>query len=237
MRDIVLTVVVLAVCCCGKEALETPGAGDAEAFVDAPRAQLDGDDDLGARPAPVGDAFGVEEAQACRVPAAPPFPELAGGSVEDVAGNGWDYCNTRTPGALDVNSTQVHASHNDRFMRFSAGSCKPGTCRLDNPSAAQLYFWWPERPTTAESTELHFDAINLLPTDPAGTLSIFEVDGSCESEVLLRTVALADLKLDSTWSDRGIALPVSPTKAIGLAVTGQDYDVGFDAMRLERPCR
>ncbi len=220
MRDLVLTMAVLAASCGGKDTGVQPVAPDAAVLVDAGRAQSDGDDEL----AP------------CHVPPAPPFPALAGGSVEDVDGFGWDYCSTRTPGAVDVNSTLVHASHNNRFMRFSAGACAPVQCGLDHPSAAQLYFWWPERPTTPESTELHFDAINLVATEPEGTLSIYAVDALCQSEVLLRTIALADLQLDRTWSDRVLTLPVSPTVAIGLAVTGPDYDVGFDAMRLEKPC-
>ena len=50
-------------------------------------------------------------------------------------------------------------------------------------------------------------------------------------------VPLAALAIERTWSTRCIPLRPGNQKAIGLAVTAGEYDIGIDAIRFGPACR
>ena len=170
---------------------------------------------------------------------------LAGGSFEDNQGFGWDTCYTRTPGQFPASITGGAANGN-RYIQFESGSCS-GVCGPDHPSASQLYMWFDDFRPITDPVGLYFSVVNVaaaatggggLVADLKGTLEVYGVNGICEEEVGLATVALGDLSLDGTWQTRCVDMSgVASNHGVGLAVSGPGpFKVGLDAVGLGPPC-
>ena len=180
-------------------------------------------------------AAGAAGATPSFVPETPaPFDQayLEDGSFEAYNGNGWDTCDTSTPGVLT--RTHGNASQGGRAFEFSSGAC-PGCYRTNAPSTSQVYLWFTQTPPSAMG--LYFDVLNLSNTTPLGELRLEATDLVCDPVRPLATITLSDLVLEHSWQTRCIDLPAfGPNEALGIAVAGASYDVALDALRFGPPC-
>jgi len=167
---------------------------------------------------------------------APPVDDAdPGGGTTDTPGYGFDFCFTRTPGSV-TSSDVPPAAEGRRFLRFTPRPCA-NVCGPQNPSDAQLYAWPRDAFSFDTANGLYFEVIDLGTKPSSGSLRIYGTDEACEANVLMSDVPLADLAIERSWSTRCIPLRSGNQKAIGLAVTGGDYDIGIDAIRFGPVCR
>jgi hypothetical protein len=165
-----------------------------------------------------------------------PFDDayLVDGSFESSAGFGWDACPTRTPGQLSLRMSG-QASHGRTSFRFQSGAC--ALCRANQPSA-QAYVWFNQAPPAGDPMGLYFDIINGEQAAPLGKMTFYGVDLVCEGDEPLADVPLGDLAPTSTWSTRCVNVSVVGFyPAIGVAVSGDAFNIGLDALRLGPPCQ
>lgn len=166
-----------------------------------------------------------------------PFDDeyLVDGSFESNAGFGWDTCRSRTPGGLSGEMPD-EASHGTRSFRFQSGPCGQG-CDASNPSSAQVYLWFNETSPIGDPVGLYFDIVNRDPGAPSGNLTLYGVDSLCVGDDVLGAVDLAELSPISTWGVRCVNVSAVGYRAIGVAVSGDAFNIGLDAFRLGPSCQ
>jgi hypothetical protein len=161
---------------------------------------------------------------------------LAGGSLEENPGFGWDSCFTKHPG-LDVVFDDPAASAGTTYVTFDSEVACASTCRPDGDDA-QFAFWLDDA-VPAEPTHFYFDARNLDDEAPTGVIQVNTVGppSGCTSDELLATVDLSALALTNEWQTRCVTLePQEPFEVFGLYVSGERFHVAMDAFRFGPPC-
>jgi hypothetical protein len=163
---------------------------------------------------------------------------LEGGSFEGNLGSGWDFCNSKHPGATYMQGSD-RSSDGAAWLAFdSQKSCAESfACGVDGRDL-QVSFWVGPALPPSEPVHLYFDAINLGPTIPSGIVHVDATEDYCTSSATLATIPLRDLDLTADWSTRCVTFtPSSPLTIFGLYVTGETFQVGLDAFRFGPPCR
>jgi hypothetical protein len=158
------------------------------------------------------------------------------GSFEQNQGFGWDTCHTRTPTRISVPETG--ASDGSRFVMFdSVGPPTPWS--PTNPSASQLYMWFSAPPSATAATGVYFDAKNVGGAGGVvtGVLRLYGTNAVCERESALAEIELDRLQLMPDWTTRCATITgLGAHAGIGLAMSGDTYQIGIDAFRLGPPC-
>jgi len=236
-RQIATVLLLLGVVGCGRVKAVAMDASGACIACDGPL----GDADSGAS---AGDAAGASEGgliadtgSGDTPTAVPPYDgRYVDGSFEDVQGFGWDTCYTRTPG-LFLQVVTGDAPVGNRYVVFESGGCA-GTCNASNKSSSQVYLWFSERPSAAETMGLYFEIRNAGNAQPTGLLHIFGTDGACQQESALAEVSLDRLQPSSDWATRCVNVNAPGAHAaIGMAIAGGNHKIGLDGVRLSRPCQ
>ena len=163
---------------------------------------------------------------------------LTGGSFEGNLGSGWDFCNTKSPGATRMEGS-ARSSDGDVWLDFdSQTSCGASFGCTAEGDDAQVGFWLSTTLPVGAPLHLYFDAINLGQLAPSGVLRIDVLQNGCMSAAPLATIPLLDLELTSGWTTRCVSFtPNAAVGVFGLYVTGETFHVGLDAFRFGPPCR
>jgi hypothetical protein len=158
------------------------------------------------------------------------------GGTPETAGQGFDFCGSRTPGEVMVSDAPA-PSQGARFLRFIADPVCEKSCNPQNPSDAQVYAWPTSDYSFDIATGLYFDIIELSVMPSSGILRIYGTDDGCGANAPMTEVQLSALAIERTWGTRCIPLRPGNQKAIGIAVTAGNYEVGIDAIRFGAVCR
>ena len=163
---------------------------------------------------------------------------LEGGSFEGNLGRGWDFCESKHPGATYMQGGE-RSSDGMAWLAFDSQKSCAGSfaCGADGADL-QVSLW--AAPALPPNVPLHlyFDAINLGGTTPSGILHVDDAtEDFCTSSAALATIPLRELELTPDWSTRCVSFTPSSALAIfGLYVTGEAFQVGLDAFRFGPPC-
>lgn len=198
-------------------------------------AQSAAQDNLGGSGGQVHDAGGTLASPDYVPNVAAPFnsDHFAGGSFEESPGFGWDLCYTRTPGKVE--QTEAAAGHGSHFIEISAAPCV-SPCDSSATSDAQLYLWLTEGTRAPASSGLYVELANLG-SDPAmGSFELYAADRYCESQVPLLSVPLEVLAPSAAWTTRCFEVGLTDEDRLGIAVRGDAFHVGLDAIRFGPPC-
>lgn len=155
---------------------------------------------------------------------------IEGGSVERGQGFGFDTCYFN-PG---VSVEEGSAAEGDFFVAFRSTDMR----ETDHDGAvAQAAFFSEEAPLLAGvPLYVYFEIRNLSDVPPTGELSLAPVD-FCELYEPKTTVDLFALETGPEWDTRCIEIiPQQEQTWLGISVTGEDFAIGIDAVRLGPPC-
>jgi hypothetical protein len=162
---------------------------------------------------------------------------IDGGSVEGGRGDGFDTCITRNPGASVVeDAPEGVAADGTSFLSFTPTE---GDSQPDPEGAeAQAAFINDEVPLPVGTPiYVYFEIRNLSDVAPVGELSLAPVDYSCEPQEAATTIPLIALEPGPGWETRCVTLvPEQEQNWLGIWITGQEFAIGIDALRLGPPC-
>lgn len=155
---------------------------------------------------------------------------IEGGSVEGGHGSGFDTCYA-DPG---LSVEEGVAAEGDQFLAFRSIDVRPINPDMTD---AQVAFFTEDEPLLAGTAlYVYFEIRNLSDVAPVGELSLAPVN-RCELYQSAIAVPLVALEPGPEWETRCIEIvPEQEQTWLGLWVTGEEFAIGIDAVRLGPPC-